>query len=121
MSAEYGRALKWPIIGWIVLDIALLILSYIRGVSELFGATALSPLLLAFGVWAGYKIVQFKGGFLDALISGVVVGVVCGVLIILGPGLIRGAGVAAVWPLAVYAFGMNLFGAIVGGGFALTK
>jgi len=121
MSAEYGRALKWPIIGWIAVDVPFVILSYIRGVSEVFTPATLAPLLLAFGVWAGYKIVQFNGGFVDAIVAGVVVGAVCGALIIIGPGIIRGAGVAAVWPLTVFAFEMNLFGAIVGGGYALSK
>ncbi|MDR7517965.1 MAG: hypothetical protein QN131_11065 [Armatimonadota bacterium] len=108
-------------IGWIVVDVAFLILSYVPGVPDLFTPPTLAPLLLAFGVWTGYKIVQFHGGFVDALIAGGAVGVVCGVLIIIGNGFIRGAGFAAVWPLAVWAFGMNLFGGVGGGGYALSK
>lgn len=121
MGANYGRALKWPVIGWIVVDVVFLILGYIKGVSELFTPPAVAPLLLAFGVWAGYKTIQFNGKFLDSVISGIVVGAVCGILIIVGDGFIRGAGFAAVWPFTVFAFSLNVAGAIVGGGYALSK
>ncbi len=113
--------MKWPIIGWVVVDLVFLGITFVGGVMEMLTPGALSPLLLAFGAWAGYKTVEFKGNFVAVIVSGIVVGVVCGVLtivLLLAHGM-TGSGVL----LAEFVFnlGMNLVGAIVGGGYALTK
>ncbi len=69
----------------------------------------------------GYKIVEFKGNFVDVIVVGVVVGVVCGVLtivLLLAHGMM---GMGVLLSEFVFNVGMNLVGAIVGGGYALTK
>lgn len=120
MAADYVRALKWPIIGWIVVDIALLVSTYVGGFMEMLTPGSLAPVLLAFGAWAGYKIVEFKGKFVDVIIAGVVIGLVCGGLALV---LFAVRNVpTSVWP-ASFTFDvlMNIVGAIIAGGFALTK
>ncbi len=115
------RALKWPIIAWIIVDVIFLAMTFVGGVMEMLTPATLSPLLLAFGAWTGYKIVEFKGNFVDVIVVGVVVGVVCGVLtvvLLLAHGMM---GMGVLLSEFVFNVGMNLVGAIVGGGYALTK
>lgn len=119
--ADYVRALKWPVIAWIEVDIVMLAMSYLAGVMDMLTPAVIAPLTLAFGVWAGYKIVEFGGKVLDVVVAGAVVGVVCAGLTLVGFGLVRGMGFEAILPLAVFAAGFNLFGAFIGGGFALSK
>ena len=115
------RALKWPIISWVLLDALFLLLSGVKGVDEMFTSPVAAMLSLAFGIWVGYKIVEFKGAYLDAIFSGVIIGAVCFLLCIVGYGMVLGLGIAGSLPIATFMFGMNLAGAVVGGGFALTK
>lgn len=121
MAADYGSALKWPIVSWVVVDVIFLLTSYVEGVMAMITPEAVAPLAVAFGIWAGYKIVELGGGYGDALGAGVIVGLVCAVLTILGFGVIRAMGVGATFPLAVFALTFNIAGALVGGGFALTR
>jgi len=121
----YVKALKWPVITWVVVDVIFLIgVALFPDIGSYATPGALTPLLLAFGIWAGYKIVQFGGNYLHAAIAGLVVGVVCAILAIVGFGVILASvtgGISAVLPAAVYYLAVNLFGALIGGGFALSK
>ncbi len=115
------RALKWPIIAWVIVDIIFLAITFVHGVMDMLTPAGLSPLFIAFGAWAGYKIVEFKGKFPDVIAAGVIVGVVCGVL---GVVLLLAHGMTGMGDLtAEFTFdaAMILVGAIVGGGYALTK
>ncbi len=121
LAADYMRALKWPIIAWVIVDIIFLAITFVHGVMNMLTPAGLSPLFIAFGAWAGYKIVEFKGKFPDVIAAGVIVGVVCGVL---GVILLLAHGMTGMGDLtAEFTFdaAMNLVGAIVGGGYALTK
>ncbi len=111
-------ALKWPIIGWIVVDVIFIAVAYAEGVGAMFSPATVTPLMLAFGAWVGYKTVDLGGGFVSAIIAGVIVGAVCGVLTIIGFGVVHG--MEGMNGMAIYAVGMNTAGAVVGGGFALT-
>ena len=120
----YARALKWPVISWIVVDAVLLVATLLdRSLFDMLTAGAMAPMMLAFGVWSGYKIVEFGGNYGHAIVAGIVVGVVCALLAVVGFGFIsvHPSGISAVLTLGLFAFGMNLFGALIGGGFALTK
>ena len=119
--ADYMRALKWPIISWIVSDALFVVLSYVQGVAELFTAPVLALLATIFGIWGGYKIVQFKGTYADAIGAGVILGVVCFVLCYVGFGLVLGLPTTGWLPIGVFMGSLNLTGALIGGGFALTK
>lgn len=112
-------------ITWIVVDLVMLVAVLLFGdIASMMTPAALVPLLLAFGLWPGYKIVKFDGGYGDALVAGLVVGVVCAILIVIGFGVVLASttgGVAAVIPLAVFGLIFNVFGALIGGGYALTN
>ena len=116
---DYVKALKGPIIGWIVVDILFLLMTFVDGIIGMLTPTTLAPLTLAFGVWAGSNIVRAKGNSFDIIIAGVIVGLVCAVLTFVGFGLFLG--IAGIFPLSVFALGFNIAGAIIGGGFALSR
>ncbi len=60
----YVRALKWPIITWVVVDLVMLAAALLFGdIVPMMTPAVLAPLLLAFGLWAGSKIVEFGGGY----------------------------------------------------------
>ncbi len=117
-----ASVLKWPIIGWIVVDILLILVLYVDGVSHVMTPATLAPLALAFGVWVGYKTVDGGGSFSSAIINGAIVGAVCGVLTLL-MGAIHAMDnrEVFVFALAVYFAVLNISGAVVGGGFLLTN
>ena len=93
-----------------------LIVAFNDDVLGMLNPTTIGPLTLAFGVWAGYKAIEHGGNYGDVIVVGLVVGLVGG----LGFGIVH-VSASHIWPLAVFAFSFNLAGALVGGGFALTK
>ncbi len=111
--ADYIRALKWPVLTWIVLDVLYYVVGKVYApAGQLFTPDIAAITAIVFGIWGGSKIVEFKGKYLDAFGAGVVLGVLCFVLCLLG-------GFGA--PLGVYMGIMNLSGALIGGGYALTR
>ena len=119
--ADYVRALKYPLTSTIVVAIVFVAISYVEGVLNMLTSTVLAPVALAIGVWAGYKIVEFKGNYANVIIAGVIVGIVGAVMILVGFGVVRGLGIGAMLPVSVLDMGFKIAGALVGGGFALTK
>lgn len=123
----YIRVLKYPVLGSILAD-----------TSYTLAAKALPPmgnipslvvyfmiLQIGFGVWGGYRIVEFKGNFLDVIIVGLILGVVCGVLDLTETGVILSA-IGTYNPMDELPYSLayvlsTLYGAIIAGGFALTK
>ena len=119
--ADYIRALKLPVLTWVLLDIVFVVLSYVKDVADMFTQPVLALMALALGIWGGNKIVQFNGNYADALFAGIILGVVCFVLCIVGFGLVLGLGIAGSIPVATFMGSLNLAGALIGGGYALTK
>lgn len=113
-------AVKLPVIGWIIVDVLLILVLFVDGVAEIMTVPTLAPLAIAFGVWAGYKAVEFGGSFGTAIGAGVIVGFVCAALTML-LGTIHGMSTDATFPMAVYTMALNVAGAVVGGGFLLTR
>ena len=110
---DYVRALKWPVITWIVLDALFYIADKVYSeAGKLFTPDTGALLAVIFGIWAGSKIVSFKGTFLHAFGGGVILGAVCLVLC-----LVAGYGL----PLGAFMGLMNLSGALIGAGYMLTK
>ena len=119
-TEKYWSVLQWPIISWVVVDVVFLIVAFNDDVLGMLNESTIGPLTLAFGVWAGYKAIEHGGNYGDAVVVGLVVGLVCGLLTWIGFGIVH-VDFADIWPLAVFAFSFNVAGALVGGGFALTK
>ena len=117
MSSPYVRALKWPVIAWIVIDVFVYVVSFVPGVLDMMTPPVFAALIAAVGAWAGYRTVQATGSAVAAVIAGIVVGLVCGAGDLVIFGMLRGMGTQAVLPEAVLDFTLNLGGAIVGGWF----
>ena len=111
--ADYIRALKWPVLTWILVDALFFIVDKVYSdAGKLFTPDTSALMALVFGVWGGSKIVQFKGGYLDSFGAGIVLGIVCLILCIVG-----GFGLQ----LGIFMGLLNLSGALIGGGYALTR
>ncbi len=80
---------------------------------------------LPLGAMAGYKMIQFKGGVFQAMVAGLVTGVFCAILALTEVGIILSPigtyNPMDALPGAFALFILNVFGAIIGGGFALTR
>lgn len=115
------KSLLWPVV-------ALLIIGGLHFVEEtvLFKAgnpyyvsATIGPILLAVGVWLGYRTAQTGGNLVSVLINGAIAGLLPLMLDIVGFGLILGrpSGLEA----GVFGWSMIFFGSLIGGGFSLTK
>ena len=121
-SNMYLKTLQWPVI-------TLLIVGTIHFVAEMlmpdlknmFQPPVLAPLLLAFGLWVGYRMVQSGGNYVHAILAGAILGLLPVMLDVAGFGLILGRGLQVGVLAGVFGFGMIQFGALIGGGFALSK
>ena len=114
------KTLKWPVISILVTGATHFILEAIwPDLQQLFVAPSLAPLLLAYGLWVGYKAIHNGGNFLTALLAGVILGVLPLVLETFGFGMILGF--SGRFFVGVYGLAMITFGALIGGGFALSR
>ncbi len=115
------KSLLWP-------AIALLIIGGIHFVEEavlykagnpFYVPPTIGPLVLAVGIWLGYRTAQSGGNLVSVLINGAILGLLPVMLEIVGFGLILGRpqGVEA----GVFGWSMIVFGSLIGGGFALSK
>lgn len=109
--------MRAPVTAAVLVAIVAIILSYVQGVEEMMSVDTWAVIALAFGIWVGYQ--NGGQGWGKALGSGIAIGVVWAVLIVLGWGVVKAMGVDAVWSLAVFALEMNVAGALIGGGFAM--
>ena len=114
------KTLKWPLISILITGaVHFTIEALWPGLQNLFVAPSLAPLLLAYGLWVGYKAIHNGGGYVNAIVAGAIMGVLPLVLETFGFGMILGF--SDRFLVGVYGFAMILFGSLVGGGFALGK
>ncbi len=114
------KTLKWPVISLLVTGATHFVIEAVwPDLQKLFIAPSLAPLLMAYGLWVGYKAIHNGGNFLNALVAGAILGVLPLVLETFGFGMILGF--SGRFLVGVYAWAMIVFGALVGGGFALSK
>ncbi len=109
--------MRVPVTAAVLVAVVAVILSYVEGVESMMSVDTWALIALAFGLWVGYQ--NGGQGWGKAFSSGVVIGVVWAILIVLGWGVVKAMGVNDVWPLAVFALEMNMVGALIGGGFAM--
>ncbi len=137
--AEYLRVLKYPLIVWFIIDslggavFPILVPAFANISASFAEITAWSfPL----GAMAAYKMIEFKGNLVHAMVAGVITGLWCAILGVTEIGisstplavLITSAGPVAfggtfmgVLPFGFALFTVNFIGAIMGAGFALTR
>jgi len=114
------KTLKWPVISILITGgVHFTIEAIWPDLQNLFVAPSLAPLLLAFGLWVGYKAIHNGGGYLNAILAGAILGVLPLVLETFGFGMILGF--SGRFFVGVYGFSMILFGSLIGSGFALSR
>jgi hypothetical protein len=82
-----------------------------------FVPAVLAPLLLAYGAWAGARMVQAGASFATAVLAGAILGLLPFALDTVGFGLILGRGTTAGLLAGLFGFAYVLFGALLGAGF----
>lgn len=135
MENYYVRALQWPIISWVLIDVVLLVLAIASAdFLTMFSASSGPLALITFviGLWAGSKMVELSEAtndiqkYIEAIIAGIIVGIVCATLTIVGFNtvgsldLVDLTGIDVV-VMGIFAFAFNAAGGVVGGGYSLTK
>ncbi len=127
---DYLGALKFPIIGWIFTYFTIVVTVKLFPVLIAFGDVPIGAGVWAIvgwllGAWAGYKIVEFEGKFVDVIVVTVVLALVAGFLQIVEVGVLVSfpspVDVAGELPVVVYNAMNVVAGALAAGGFALTK
>jgi hypothetical protein len=123
----YIRVLKYPVLAQIIADSSYTLAAYVLPPMGSIPSLVVYFMILQipFGAWVGYKIVELKGNFLDVIIVGLILGVVCGVLDLTETGVIVSAvgtyNAIDELPYSLAYVLSTLYGAIVAGGYALTK
>ena len=114
------KALKWPVISLLITGgFHIMVEAILPDLKNFFVPSVLTPILLAFGIWAGYKAVQFGGNYGQVILAGAILGLLPLMLQVFGFGIILGRGVMPGLLAGVFAYGVVLFGSLIGGGFAL--
>ena len=116
------KALKWPVISLVIIGaIHFTAEAILPDLKNTFQPPVLTPVLLAFGIWVGYKMVQFGGNYGHVILAGAILGILPVIVDMIGFGIILNRGVHFGLLASVFGFGMIFFGALIGGGFALSK
>jgi hypothetical protein len=117
----FAKTLKWPVISLLIVgSVHLLLEMVLPDLKTIFVPTVVAPVLLAFGLWVGYSMVQGGGNFGHAVVAAVLLGLLPIALDIVGFGIILGRGVQPGLLNGLFGFSMILWGALISGGFALS-
>ncbi|MBI2979652.1 MAG: hypothetical protein HYY41_02335 [Chloroflexi bacterium] len=117
-----GKALKYPLISAIIVGLVHLIAEAIfPGLKDIFQPPVVALVLFAFGIWVGYKTVQFGGKYSTVIVNGLILGILPLILQIVGFGMILGRGVGVGLLAGIFGLLMVFFSSLIGGGFALSK
>jgi len=116
------KTLKWPVISLLITGTIHFVVEMVMpDLRNTFQPPVLAPLLLAFGIWVGYKMVMFGGNYGQVIFAGAILGILPVILDVFGFGIILGRGIQLGVLAGVFGFCMILFGSLIGGGFALSK
>jgi len=114
------KTLKWPVISLLITGSFHFVIEAIRpNLKNLFVAPTLAPILLAYGIWVGYRAIKNGGSYVTAIIAAVILGILPLVLETFGFGMILHFEGRAL--VGVFAFSMILFGSLIGSGYALSE
>jgi hypothetical protein len=118
----FVKTLRWPVISLLITGgVHFLAEAILPDLKNTFIPPVLTPILLAYGIWVGYKMVQSGGNYGQAVVAGAILGILPVILDVGGFGIILGRGVPQGVLAGVFGFAMILFGSLIGGGFALSK
>jgi len=113
------KTLKWPIVSLLITGMLHFALeAAYPDLKTIFSPAVLAALLLGYGLWVGYRMVQGGGNYLQAIVAALVLGLLPLMLDTVGFGLILQRGLVAGTLAGLFGLSMILWGALVGSGFA---
>ena len=119
--AIFITILTWPVISLLVTGATHFTLEAIwPDLRNTFIPPVLAPILLAYGLWVGYRAIGVGGTYLHAIAAALVLGILPIVLDIVGFGLILGRGTDAGVMAGVFGAAVIIFGSLIGAGFSLS-
>jgi hypothetical protein len=114
--------LRWPIGALVLTGMTHLAAEALRpDLSSAFTPATIGPLLLLYGLWAGYRLVDRGASFVTAVVAGAVVGVLPLALDVVGFGILLGRGVDAGLTAGLFGFLVVLFGTFAGAGYVSSR
>jgi len=118
----FVKALRWPVIGLVITGGVHFIVEAIwPELKDIFVPPVLAGVLLGYGIWLGYKMIQFGGTYFQAIVAAVVLGLLPIILDTFGFGMILGRGIQAGMLAGIFGFCMILWGGLLGAGVALSR
>ena len=116
------RILMWPVIGLVITGMWHLAIEAIwPDLQAIFVPAVLAPLLLAYGIWVGYRAVGLGASFVTAVGAGVLLGLLPLGLDVIGFGMLLDRGVDHGVLAGIFGLSFISFGALVGAGFAQSE
>lgn len=110
--------LRWPVIALVITGMVHLAAeAALPDLRTAFGPGSLAPLLLGYGLWVGFRGSQSGASFGEAVLAGVVLGLLPLALEVVGFGILLGRGTNAGLVAGVFGLLMITFGALLGAGF----
>ena len=115
------QVLQWPLIAIVITGMAHLVAeAALPDLKTAFVPASLAPLLLTYGLWVGHRGIRVGASFAEAVLSGVVLGLLPLALDVVGFGILLGRGTDTGLVNGVFGLLMITFGALVGAGFELS-
>jgi hypothetical protein len=122
MSEIFVRALRWPVIGLLLIgSVHFVEEALLPDLQTIFVPAVVGPVVLAVGIWLGYRTTQVGGHFGHVLVAGALVGLLPVVVEVGGFGILLDRGVSDGVLTGVFGWDMVFWGSIVGGGFGLGR
>jgi hypothetical protein len=114
-------ALKWPVVSLLITGGLHFTLEAVwPDLKAMFIPAVLAPLLLAYGIWVGYRAITVGGNYGHAILAAMILGLLPVALDVVGFGLILGRGTHVGLLSGIFGFSFILFGSVIGGGFVLS-
>lgn len=116
------RILVWPVVGFVITGgIHFAVEAIWPDLKDFFVPAVVAPLLIAYGIWVGYRTIGLGGTYVHAIAAGAILGVLPILLEVFGFGVILGRGIQVGVLGGIFNFSMVVFGSLFGSGFALSR
>lgn len=116
------RLLVWPVLSLLITGGFHFIIEAIwPDLKDRFVPAVIGLLVLAYGIWVGYRAITTGGTYLTAIVASAILGLLPIALEVVGFGMILDRGVQTGVVAGVFAFSVLLFGSLIGAGFVLSR
>lgn len=116
------KSLMWPVITLLIIGAVHFIEeASVPALQTVYTPPVIAAVIVGVGITVGYRTVQSGGNLLNVIVNGAILGLLPVMLDMVGFGMLLGRGLAAGTLAAIVGFSVIFWGAVVGGGFALSK